>query len=305
MTTSFAEEPVKHFLELGKRSPSEYFAWNTIIPYRAAKVHVMYQLTNSLMHTQLSSSTMTWTTQPDYQLQPALSFVTAHYSLLESCNKRFTLQEFPLLAIGGLCSSPFHLHIHWKEGLKPDLSEEASRINLFSLPFFLLCLKLSMREENPLQCGVDLFFPQDRSFSSLKERKKERKSCVFPHTLQSGKLPECIIYIKPSGLERSVIVGFLAMRYNTACLVSQPEVLLHLFVSLSPATRLFFRDRLYVSTGGMGIRRQLIQRTIWAQRVGTERGIRSQRCCNICLPAAWAPTGKVTLPAGPGMSVEK
>jgi len=90
------------------------------------------------------------------------------------------LQEFALLAISRPCSSPFHLHIHWKEGLKPDSSEEASRVNLFSLPFFILWLKLSMQEENPIQCGVDLFFPQDRSFLSFKERKKENP--VYFHT---------------------------------------------------------------------------------------------------------------------------
>lgn len=177
-----------------------------------------------------------------------------------------------------------------------------SQFVLFALFYPLAKAEHAGREPNPMRRWLVFSSRQKLPFF---QRKKERKSCVFPHKLQSGKLPECIIYIKPSALERSVIVGFLAMRYNTACLVSQPEVLLHLFVSLSPATQLFFWDRLYVSTGGMGIRRQLLQRTIWAQRVGMERGIRSQRCCNICLPAAWAPTGKVMLPAGPGMSMEK
>jgi len=61
--------------------------------------------------------------------------------------------------------------------------------------------------------------------------------------LQPAELPECIIYTKPPASERSAIVGFLAMCYNAACLVSQPEGPLYLFVFLSPATRPFFGDR--------------------------------------------------------------
>lgn len=124
-------------------------------------------------------------------------------------------------------------------GLKPDLSEVASRVNLFFSALFYPLHKAEHagREMNPIQHRLIFFSGQKLPFI---KKKNKKPSSVFPYMPQSGKLPECIIYIKPSALERSVIVGFLAMHYNTACLVSQPEVLLHLFVFLSPVTRLFF-----------------------------------------------------------------
>lgn len=158
-----------------------------------------------------------------------------------------------------------------------------------------------MQEENQIPLNINSFF-SGQKLPFIK--KKLKYPSVFPYMPQSGELPECIIYIKPPALERSAIVGFLTMRYNTACLVSQPEVLLYLFVFLSPVTRLFFWDMLEVSTGGTGHweveAAALLQRTIWAQRAGTECRIHSQQCWNICLPPAYSPTVKVTNHHGAG-----